>query len=183
MSIRLNISGPPDEIEAFLFRVAKANGISLKNSTGISKRAEEHKTGSALAWLDVEPIEGLVADYSIYQSKRTGKTKGKKAGFVYLLPAYDKTGIVGYKIGKTTSPYSRRKSFGNKLYFEIEFIALIATLDYTALETQLHRHFTDKRQGRSEFFNLVPDDIVYIQAMMTNSDKSLLAELNAAFKK
>jgi hypothetical protein len=183
MSVKLKIEGTPDEIAAFLSHLGKADGIKLNGATEISKRGESHKWGSALAWMDVEPIEGLVSDYSVYQSKREPKAKGKKAGFIYLLPAYDKAGIVGYKIGKTTSPYSRRKSFGNKLYFEIEFIALIATLDYTELETRLHRHFAEKRQGRSEFFSLLPEDIAYIQAMMTDSDKKLLAQLNETFKK
>jgi hypothetical protein len=182
--IKLKIEGPPEEIAAFISHVSKTDGINLNKSTEITKRAESHKWGSALAWAEVQPVQGLSADYSIYESKRGSKTKGRpKAGYVYLLPAYGDGGIVGYKIGKTTSPYSRRKSFGNKLYFQIEFIALVATDNHTALETTLHRHFASKRQGKSEFFNLDAADIAYIQNLMTAEDKAFLLKVNSSFKK
>jgi hypothetical protein len=184
MTLKIKIEGPPDEIAAYLARVSKADGIKSTRSTEITKRDESHQWGSCLAWAEVDAA-GFKADYSIYQRAERGK-KGKrgqaKVGYVYVLPAYDKAGLIGHKIGKTLTPYSRRKSFGNKLYFSIEFIALVRSDDYTALETTLHRHFKTKRQSNSEFFNLLPEDIVYIQAMMSDEDNALLLQVNAALK-
>jgi hypothetical protein len=189
MMIKFKIEGSPEEIAAFIAHVSKANGITSFKSTEITKRDETHKWGSCLAWAELQPIEGLAADYSIYKRGGSAFTNGEqlskrkvKAGYVYLLPAYGENGLLGHKIGKTLTPYSRRKTFGNKLYFKIEFTALIASDDYTALETKLHRHFASKRQGRSEFFDLGTADIAYLQAMMTKADKALLLKVNAALK-
>jgi hypothetical protein len=179
--VKLRIEGEPDEIAAFLAHVEEVDGLSLDWATPISKRAAHHHWGSALAGVSAELIEGLTADYSVYQR---GKKKGNAVyGWVYLLPAYGKEGLVGYKIGKTLNPFSRRTSFGNKLYFEIEFIALISTDDHTKLETTLHRHFAAKRMARSEFFTLAPEDVLYIQQMMNEMDRAKLAEVNAMGKR
>lgn len=183
--IKLKIEGTPEEIAAFLAHVEETDGLKQKWSTEITKRAESHQWGSALAAYDVEPIEGLQAEYSIYQRGKKGQDKPKsqaRPGWVYVLPAYGPSGCVGFKIGKTLTPYSRRKTFGNKFYFEIAFVALISTANHTALETKLHQHYASKRMGRSEFFNLTEQDILDLQDMMSEEDKALMAKVNAALK-
>jgi arginine utilization protein RocB len=181
--IKLTIQGEPDEIAAFLFHLEDCAGISLEYKTGISKRALHHKWGSALAGLHIEAVTGLEPEVTIYSSKRgsKGESSTTKAvpGYVYVMPYYSANGIEGYKIGKTTNPYSRRRTFSIKLNFQVTFIALIHSDNHSALETAMHQEFAKKRRGSSEWFNLTPEDVAAIQALMSDEDKKLLSKLES----
>ena len=84
----------------------------------------------------------------------------KKPGFVYLLQSPTRA----YKIGRTKSPENRIKTFGIKLPFEIEYVALIKTHDMNTLENQLHSRFETKRVN-GEWFALDQEDIDYIKSL------------------
>jgi hypothetical protein len=179
--MKIKMEGTPEEIAAFLARVSNTDGITVTMSTGITKRGENHKWGSALAWLDVDPVQGTIAEYGIYQRANKKAGKGQRQairGYVYLVPAYGEGGIIGYKIGKTTNPESRRKTFGVKFNFDVGFLALIASADYSLTETKLHQQFAAKRRGNSEWFDLDADDIEFIKGMMTPAEEKLLKKLN-----
>jgi hypothetical protein len=176
MAIKLKIQGEPDEIEAFFGHVSECEALELVYRSNISKRAEHHKWGSAIATVVPEVADDVEADVTIYEGKK--QKAQTKAGFIYLMPAYGAEGLLGYKIGKTIRPQSRRRTFGVKLGFAVKFLALISTTDHTKLETELHRMFAEKRQGYSEFFNLTSDDAAKIIGMMSPDDEKLLKEVN-----
>lgn len=174
--LKLRVQGEPKEIASFFALLEDADGILVEYTSGISKRAEHHKWGSAIAGVHADSSGYNNAEYTIYER---GKAKGQpQKGYVYLLPAYGEKGVIGYKIGKTTNPFSRRKTFSVKLNFEVNFVALISTDDHSKLETELHRRFRDLRLGSSEFFTLTDADVSQILEMMTLADKKLLFEVN-----
>lgn len=82
------------------------------------------------------------------------------AGYVYLLQSPS----TAFKIGRSRNPKDRLKTFGVKLPFEVEFIALIKTPDMYRLENILHQRFAKKRI-KGEWFRLNADDIDYIVSL------------------
>ncbi len=176
--LKFKITGEPEEIEAYFLHIAKLEALSVQYRSEVSKYAAHNKTGSVVAGIHAEPVQGIEAKVSIYQRPTSKKRGQAQAGYVYLMPAYDGKGLIGYKIGKTIKPQSRRRTFGVKLSFEVKFLALISTGDHTGLETELHRRFADKRMGTSEFFNLTAFDVSHIVGMMSDADKKLLKEVN-----
>lgn len=82
------------------------------------------------------------------------KSKAKRSGFVYILQS--DRGL--YKIGRTVDPASRAKTFGIQLPFEVEFVLLIKSDDYSGLEARLHERFAKKRVN-GEWFKLSGKDI------------------------
>lgn len=85
-----------------------------------------------------------------------------KPGYVYLL----QSNSGHFKIGRTSNPKNRAKTFGVQLPFEVEFLCLIQTPDMHALEQDLHSHFVEKRIN-GEWFELTPEDVAYIKEMAT----------------
>lgn len=85
---------------------------------------------------------------------------GRRHGFVYLIQS--PTGA--YKIGRTTNPEDRMKTFEVKLPFEVEYVCVIKTKDMFGLESQLHSQFADKRVN-GEWFSLSPEDVDYIKGL------------------
>lgn len=83
-------------------------------------------------------------------------------GFVYLL----KSSTGHYKIGRTANPKNRLKTFGVKLPFETEFIALIESENMFALEAELHERYAGKRVN-GEWFDLSREDIEYIKGLVS----------------
>lgn len=81
-------------------------------------------------------------------------------GFVYLLQS--PTGY--YKIGRTSDPENRMKTFGIQLPFEVEYICIIKTLNMYALEKNLHQYFSEKRVN-GEWFQLLSEDIEYVKGL------------------
>jgi hypothetical protein len=99
-----------------------------------------------------------------YYPNREGKSPPKKKkpqkGYVYLLQSPTEA----YKIGRTKAPQDRIKTFGVKMPFEVEYIALIKTDDMVKLEVNLHNKFTDKRID-GEWFELSLEDVEYIKSL------------------
>lgn len=83
-----------------------------------------------------------------------------RAGYVYLIQS--PTGA--YKIGRTSNPDDRMKTFSVKLPFEVEYVCLIPTPDMYGFEAQLHDHFASKRVN-GEWFALDTDDVEYIKGL------------------
>jgi hypothetical protein len=174
--LKLKLTGEPEEIEAFFLHLEEAEGLRVQYRSTISKFAAHNLTGSVIGGIHADVPEGIEAEFTIYQ--HGSKKRNAEQGFVYLMPAYGSEGLLGYKIGKTTKPHSRRKTFGIKLSFDVKFLALISSSDHTLLETVLHRNYAHKRLGRSEFFGLHEMDVEHIVGLMTEADEKLLKEVN-----
>lgn len=83
-----------------------------------------------------------------------------KKGYVYLL----QSPTSAYKIGSTSNPADRIRTFGIQLPFEVEFIALIPTADMQTLERRLHNKYALKRIN-GEWFWLSAEDVECIKAL------------------
>lgn len=110
-------------------------------------------------------VERLKVDIPNYRGKgkyerKEPAPKQKRAGYVYLL-CNDKG---HYKIGKSVDIANRQKTFGVLLPFDVEFIHVIKSDQYTKLELSLHEKFASKRIN-GEWFALNADDIAYIKSL------------------
>lgn len=88
----------------------------------------------------------------------------KRQGYVYLIKA--ENGL--YKIGRSNDPANRRKTFGIKLPFKVDFEAIILRDDMVAAECELHERFKHRRVD-GEWFDLSNEEVEQIKAM-TNVD-------------
>lgn len=88
------------------------------------------------------------------------RTKPGRAGFVYLVQS--STGY--YKIGRTSDPNNRMKTFSVKLPFEVSYACVIETVDMKTLEQSLHEQFAGKRVN-GEWFALDAADVEYIRGL------------------
>lgn len=77
-------------------------------------------------------------------------------GYVYILKDIEISGY--YKIGKTSQPYERMKTFGVRLPFAAELVHVIECDNADRLEIKLHYQFADKRK-QGEWFALTDEDI------------------------
>lgn len=107
-------------------------------------------------------IRQLLAYYENPTPLPKKEPKGRKpvAGYVYLL----KSPTGHYKIGCTSNPHNRAKTFGIQLPFEVEFLALIYFEDMYTLEAEMHEEFAHKRVN-GEWFALDDADVEYIKSM------------------
>ena len=118
-----------------------------------------------------ENLEYAIEIYNLLT--KDGQTSSRKIerkikpGYVYLLQSPTGT----YKIGKTTNPENRLRTFGVKLPFEVEYICLIKTKNPKETESELHNKFSDKRMG-GEFFKLSNEDIEYVKSLSEESYKN-----------
>lgn len=99
----------------------------------------------------------------LHAEKKAAKKKSSVSdtwGYVYLL----QSPTSAYKIGRTNNPKSRRRTFGVKLPFEVEYIVVIETDNMFELERTLHARFDDKRVN-GEWFDLSADDVEYIKSL------------------
>lgn len=96
----------------------------------------------------------------IVELSQQPQNENYRAGYVYLIAASNGT----YKIGRTKNPEDRMKTFGLRLPFHVEYVAVVQTEDMYSLEKELHKRFKKKRLNGSEFFQLVEDDVNYIIA-------------------
>ncbi len=94
-------------------------------------------------------VDKVFAPPQIKSHQRT-----KREGFVYILKS--ETGH--YKIGKTTNPDNRIKTFSVKLPFRVEYELLIPSEDHNALEIELHTRFAYCRLD-GEWFALTDGDV------------------------
>ncbi len=123
----------------------------------------EYIAGMLLS-LDIDPLECSPTDYprpteQFYTPTRV-KTVKKKPGYVYLIQS--PTGA--YKIGRTSNPANRIKTFSVKLPFEVEYVCVIPTEDMHGLEAQLHALYAEQRIN-GEWFNLTPDNVEFIKGL------------------
>jgi len=107
-------------------------------------------------------IEYLIDYYENPKPREPKKKQGRKpvAGYVYLLQS--PTGY--YKIGCTSNPHNRAKTFGIQLPFEVEFLALLYSEDMYTFEAEMHEEFAHKRVN-GEWFALDDADVEYIKSM------------------
>lgn len=182
MTLKITVQGEPEEIAAFFATVDKCECLSLVYQSDISKRASHHKWGSARCGVSVCMVTSAKPDVKIYERRpRRGEKKPVTKGWVYVMPAYDESGQVGYKIGKTVNPKSRKRTFSVKMPYSVNFVALLESDNYSQLEVDLHTEFRHKRTG-GEFFNLNDGDIVSIMMRMTVSDIKKLSEVRAYYQ-
>lgn len=98
-------------------------------------------------------------------AKRPMMGKGR-AGHVYLLQS-----VTGhYKIGRTSNPANRLKTFTIKLPFEVEYVCVIACEDMYRLEWDLHEKYESKRVN-GEWFNLSPEDVEYLKGLAHDQEE------------
>lgn len=95
------------------------------------------------------------------KKEKRAKQLEPKPGYVYLIQS--PTG--NYKIGRTTDPANRLKTFEVKLPFEVEFVCVIQCENMFTVERELHQRFADKRVN-GEWFSLLPDDVEYIKGLV-----------------
>ena len=79
--------------------------------------------------------------------------RNKIEGYVYII----KQGEY-YKIGKTTNPTSRKKTYITENPNEVEYIDAVKCSDYSVAEVAAHDMFKDKNH-RGEWFKLSQDDV------------------------
>lgn len=79
------------------------------------------------------------------------------AGYVYLI----QSPTTYWKIGRTSDPNDRIKTFNVKLPFEVNYKHLIKTSDMYTLESNLHIKYASKRV-EGEWFALTEDDVIEI---------------------
>lgn len=119
-----------------------------------------HITGTSIEWLRAVK-HGVENQYDpfVKPTKRNAK-KSTNPGYVYLLLA--ESGH--YKIGRTSDPENRAKTFGVKLPFRVEYECVIKTNEMVGLEKELHKKFDAKRID-GEWFALSNDDVEYIKSL------------------
>ena len=108
----------------------------------------------------LKELEKLEAKAAIRESAKAGKNPRSLSGYVYLLQSPSGN----YKIGRTSNPDDRLKTFSVKLPFEVEYVCVIQTDDMYALESNLHQRFWDKRVN-GEWFTLSPEDVAHIKGL------------------
>jgi hypothetical protein len=67
-------------------------------------------------------------------------------------------------MAKNTTERKKRIESGKKL--ELELIHELSSNDYERAEATLHLEFAHCRRGKSEFFELTPDEVQRIQTIM-----------------
>jgi len=81
-------------------------------------------------------------------------------GYVYLFKSTD-----AYKIGMAKNPVARKKRIEGKKKIDLQFIHEFSSNDYERAEATLHLEFAHCRRGKSEFFDLTPDEVDRIQSI------------------
>lgn len=173
--MKIPLRGTPDEINTVAEIFRSSPNVASVSVSEVYKRDPSHKTG--IAWAYITFVELIPSQASIQIKPRRGKkSKGKQrttTGFVYLL----RTEQGHYKIGKTVNPQSRKKTFGVRLPFAVEYVVTIKTDDYTRLEKLLHQRFAEKRMRGSEFFALTSDDVQFILSLGPECSVKRFSEL------
>lgn len=94
------------------------------------------------------------------KAEKRRATNSRPPGYVYLIQS--STGY--YKIGRTSNPNDRMKTFNVKLPFEVEYTCVIETPDMFKLERELHQRFA-KNRVNGEWFALSSEDVEYIKGL------------------
>jgi hypothetical protein len=78
-------------------------------------------------------------------------------GYVYLLKSSD-----AYKIGMAKDTVNRKKRIEKDKKMNLEFIHEFLSNDYDRAEATLHFEYRHCRKGKTEFFELKPDEVQQI---------------------
>lgn len=154
--------GTPDEIATLVEALRCSPLIKSVNHGDLFKYAEDNRTATTYITYETNRTVKSTAPISIYKPrKKTPKGTRQLDGYVYLLKELNGT---SYKIGKTANPKSRRRTFGVKLPFAVDYVHTIETDDMHQLEKLLHQRFASKRI-RGEFFELDDKDVAFIVSL------------------
>lgn len=165
--MKIKVTGTPDEIATLVDALEHSAVFSSVKTTNISKYDASHKTGSALVFITFgDQLKTNDIPVEVYQRRRKGQPKrSDQPGYIYVMRGPVEGGVETYKIGKTSNPHSRRKTFGVKMPFKAEFIQIIKTDQMSALEKGLHEYFKAKRLAGSEFFALEQRDLYFLKQL------------------
>lgn len=109
------------------------------------------------SWAE-RPNQDLSKNYAKFDLSK--RTLLPTRGYVYLFRSSD-----AYKIGMSTDTYLRKKRIEKDKKMNLEFIHEFLSNDYQRAEATLHLKFAHCRRGRSEFFELEPDEVQQILAI------------------
>lgn len=159
--IKFRAKGSPAELEALKTLLESIDDIDVRPSE-VFVNQQSSRTGWRYftVYVSNHLLPSSVVPVTVFQRRKRGAPKAKE-GWVYLLKADNGT----YKIGKTTNPHSRKRTFGVRLPFAVEYLHLIQTDDIGALERALHEKFAAKRLRGSEFFALTDEDVAFIRSL------------------
>ncbi len=158
--MKFKVRGTPEEIETLaqaLMKSGKAHSVEVSE---VYKANAAYKNGWAWVTVAFKELVPSLSPVKIYQRKKP-RLKGQKrstVGYVYVLRAIDGS----YKIGKSTNPKSRKRTFDVRLPFQVEYVHTILTDDMGKLEKALHHKFRAKRLNNSEFFKLDELEVKFI---------------------
>ncbi len=140
--------------------VEKGVSKAVEQTTLTLNQIEDQKKHLAKEMAKLEKLEASIKAKA--STRRSTGTPTVRAGYVYLLRTlHDET---LFKIGRTSNPDNRAKTFGVTLPFPVEYVCLIQSDDMYILEGQLHAKFSQQRLD-GEFFRLSPDDVEYIKGL------------------
>lgn len=168
--MKLKVVDTPENIALFA-EALRQSPLIASVSVGESKKWAAHNR-TAIAWLhiafndtEVNSVSDtlIVPPSAIIKPRATIADQIDRTGWVYLL----QLDSGHYKIGRTTNPKSRIKTFGSKLPSAmIKYAHLIQTDDSYTLESKLHREFDARRSLDSrEYFLLSEKDVRWIKSI------------------
>lgn len=140
--------------------VEKGVSKAVEKTTISLQEIEDQKKHLAKEMAKLEKLEASIKAKAA--ARRSSGTASSRAGYVYLLQALHDATL--FKIGRTSNPDNRAKTFGVTLPFKVEYACLIQCDDMHTLEAKLHAKFSKQRLD-GEFFRLSPDDVEYIKGL------------------
>lgn len=109
------------------------------------------------SWAE-RPIQDLSKRYAKFDLSK--RTLLPTRGYVYLFKSTD-----AYKIGMSKDTAQRKKRIDKDKEMNLEFIHEFLSNDYDRAEATLHFEFRHCRKGKTEFFELEPDEVQQILAI------------------
>ena len=109
------------------------------------------------SWAE-RPIQDLSKRYAKFDLSK--RTLLPTRGYVYLFKSTD-----AYKIGMSKDTAQRKKRIEKDKKMNLEFIHEFLSNDYDRAEATLHFEYRHCRKGKTEFFELEPDEVQQILAI------------------
>ena len=109
------------------------------------------------SWTE-RPIQDLSKRYAKFDLSK--RTLLPTRGYVYLFKSTD-----AYKIGMSKDTAQRKKRIEKDKKMNLEFIHEFLSNDYDRAEATLHFEYRHCRKGKTEFFELKPDEVQRILAI------------------
>lgn len=157
------------------------NGIALVGTTAITmmlilmpfaERHDELAIHYNTNMMLLKTVKDETVDFGFQLFNLRPQSIGKP-GYVYVLLS-DK-GF--YKIGKTTDPANRKKTFDVRLPMHVDYLVVIKSNDMSGLEKHLHQQFSHKHQA-GEWYRLVQSDLTWLSCFPGAISQAELDELN-----